>query len=192
MAQYQTPPDPRETPLTRRRPRRQRSDRRDWVPLVGLLFGLIFTFVAIYIAWELVTLFLEKPPLDVEPLEPTVVVLTAPPSPTATEDSAEEEPTPLPTFAPEATIDPAIPPETVIVNGYAQVINTEGVGLSLRGGPSTDNVKLLTVPEGTTALVIEGPAEGSGFTWWKVRLEDGTEGWMAAQFMAPIAQEVDN
>jgi hypothetical protein len=67
------------------------------------------------------------------------------------------------------------------------VANTDGIGVSVRGGPSTDNIRLLLAPEGTLGLVIAGPEEGSGFIWWQLRLEDGTEGWVASDFLVPAA-----
>jgi hypothetical protein len=73
------------------------------------------------------------------------------------------------------------------VGYFAMVTNTENVGVSLRGGPSTDNLRLALVPEGTVMMVIGGPEEGSGFIWWQVRLDDETDGWIAGDFLVPSA-----
>jgi uncharacterized protein YraI len=67
------------------------------------------------------------------------------------------------------------------------VANTDDIGVSLRGGPSTDNVRLLLIPEGTPILVTGGPEEGNGFIWWQVRVDDNTEGWVAGDFLVPSA-----
>lgn len=182
MARYETPPDPRDSELRASRPRRQRDDRRDWIPLIGLFTGLLVTFAAIFIAWQLVQRALATEPIYGDPVA-TVIVLTAPASPTPTPLPSEATPTPSP--PPGATPDNSLAPDDISVNYYAQVINTGGVGVTVRGGPSTDNVRLLVVQETNVVLVIDGPAEGSGFTWWQVRIDDGTEGWIAADFLAP-------
>jgi len=67
-------------------------------------------------------------------------------------------------------------------------VNTDGVGVVLRGGPSTDNIRVQLIDEGVAFLVIDGPAEGSDLLWWQVRLDDGVEGWVAADFLAPVAR----
>jgi hypothetical protein len=36
-------------------------------------------------------------------------------------------------------------------------------------------------------LVIGGPEQGGDFLWWQVRLLDGTEGWVAGDFLRPVA-----
>jgi uncharacterized protein YraI len=82
----------------------------------------------------------------------------------------------------------AVPPEEIAPGFYAAVANTEGFGVTIRGGPSTNNVAITVADEGEVLLVLEGPSEGNGFLWWKVRLADGTEGWAAADFLAPAAE----
>lgn len=184
MAKYEAPNDPRESALKPKRNRRQREGGRDVVPFVGLLLGLIVTVVGVFVAWQLVNTMLETEPLPIS-AELTVIRLTAPASPTPTPTDALPTPTPIATLTPVPTQDTSVAPSVVQIGFYAEVANTDGVGLSVRGGPSTDNVKLLTAPEGTIGLVVDGPAEGSGFTWWKVQMDDGTEGWMAADFLIP-------
>lgn len=181
MAQYDVPPDPRESQF---RPRRQRKYKRDWVPFVGLLLGLVVTIVAAALAWRMVTAFLATEPLPNEP-QLEIVRLTAPASPTPTPTEPLETPTPVPTLTPEPPPDVSSAPDVVQIGFYAQVANTDNVGVTVRGGPSTDNVRLLVANEGTVMLVLDGPTEGSGFTWWQVQLDDGTEGWIAAEFLAP-------
>jgi hypothetical protein len=66
-----------------------------------------------------------------------------------------------------------------------RVANTEGTGARLRAEPSRTAPVLTTVPEGATA-VPTGPAERHGDLMWRpVRLEDGTRGWIALDFLAP-------
>ncbi len=181
MAKYEAPQNPK-------RPRRQRSSNFDWTPIIGLFLGLIVTIIASYLAWQFAQRILATPAIDFQMPTPTVIQLTAPPSRTPTAEPVRVvTPTPIISQTPEATTDSSIAPEIVSVGYYAQVSNTGGAGLSLRGGPSTDNVALFLAPEGAIVLILEGPSDGSGFTWWKVLLDDGTEGWMAAQYLVPVA-----
>jgi hypothetical protein len=62
------------------------------------------------------------------------------------------------------------------------------LGVILRGGPSTDNIQIELIDDGVTFLVIDGPAEGSDLFWWHVQLDDGTDGWVASDFLAPAAR----
>jgi hypothetical protein len=105
--------------------------------------------------------------------------------PTATQ--AVVLPTVVPTFTPIPTPDNATAPDELTAGFYAQVANTEGTGVRMRGGPSVNNISLLVVPEDTVALVIGGPTENDGFLWWQLQLEDGTEGWAAGDFLIPAA-----
>ncbi len=178
MARYQVPENPK-------RPRRNRNDSFDWVPIVGFLLGLVVTVAAVFFAYQWVTAYLETAPLDVELPDPVVTTLTAPATAAPTGTQSLETPTSIPTLTPEPTADLGDLPTVVTVGFYARVTNTDGAGLSVRGGPSTDNQKLVTAAEDSIVLVLEGPTEGSSYTWWKVVLDDGTEGWMAAQFLVP-------
>ncbi len=194
MARYQRPTDPRD-PRTEYQDTRKAAigkDERQKVPWLWFGLGVLATVVGIVIAAILLGVFLIRQPLAVSVPTPTIIRLTAPAglNPTATALLASA--TPLPTFTPPATPDLSTAPEAITVGYYAEVTNTEDIGVSLRGGPSTDNIRLSLVPEGEGLLVIGGPEEGSGFIWWQVRLEDGTEGWVAGDFLVPIAAPGSN
>ena len=186
MARYQLPPDPRQSDSPER-PRHQRHDQSEPIPWFWLGLGLVVTLIAIVIAYNVATAFLARPPLSVDPIAPTIIVLTAPPSPMPTATESVVLPTAVPTFTPIPTPDNAIAPDELTVGFYAQVANTEGTGVRVRGGPSVNNISLLVVPEDTVALVIDGPTENDGFLWWQLQLEDGTEGWAAGDFLIPAA-----
>jgi uncharacterized protein YraI len=94
-------------------------------------------------------------------------------------------PTTVPTLTPIPTPDVAVAPAEVTIGFYAEVANTEGFGVTIRGGPSTNNVAMTVAEEGAVLLTLDGPEEGNGYLWWKVRLADGTEGWAASDFLAP-------
>jgi hypothetical protein len=139
--------------------------------------------------WFLLQSWLLQPPeTAANPLQPTVIVLTAPPSPTMAPTSSLMPPTPIPTFTPIPTPDTAVAPEQITAGFYAVVANTDGLGLTLRGGPSTRNVVVDVVAEGTTVLVLDGPEEAEDFQWWQLRLDNGLEGWAVANFLEPSAE----
>jgi hypothetical protein len=135
-----------------------------------------------------VALVLTREPLNVTLPTPTIIRLTAAPSPLPTSTAALPTATALPTFTPPPTPDRSVVPDEITVGYFAQVANTEGIGVSLRSGASTDNLRLELLPEGTLMLVIGGPEEGSGFIWWQIQLEDETTGWVASDFMIPAAE----
>ncbi|RMG96489.1 MAG: SH3 domain-containing protein [Chloroflexi bacterium] len=178
MARYQIPPDPRKSPSSAH----HNPSPTPWIPLV---LGILVTVIGLLLGGILVNAFLFRPPLDAGPIAPTIIVLTAPPTVTATATPAVATPTPIPTFTPVPTPNVAVPPETITPGFYARVVNTDGLGVTVRGGPSISNLPLTVAPEGDVLLVLDGPVEGNGFLWWQVRLEDGTEGWVAGDFLTP-------
>lgn len=188
MARYQRPPDPRKSQQTVRDRRPASSaGRSEPVPWLWLGLGVLVTIIGLAIAGILLAIFLFRQPLQVSLPTPTIIRLTAAPGSAATATPRLPTSTPIPTFTPPATPDLSIAPEAITVGFYAEVANTDNIGVSLRGGPSTDNIRLELVPEGEAILVIGGPEEGSGFIWWQVRLPDGTEGWVAGDFLVPGA-----
>jgi hypothetical protein len=64
---------------------------------------------------------------------------------------------------------------TVVVQG------TAAAGLNLRAEPGGQVVA--AVKEKAELVVLEGPQQANGLTWWKVRTADGKEGWVAGQFL---------
>jgi hypothetical protein len=174
--------------LERFRKRRRQQESREPIPWLWLGLGVLVTVFGILLAFALVTLLLSREPLSTTLPTPTIIRLTAPPSPIPSGTSPIPTATPIPTFTPPPTPDLAVAPEEVTLGYFAQVVNTEGVGVILRGGPSTDNVRVQLIDEGIVLLVIDGPAEGSDLFWWQIRLDDGVEGWVAADFLAPAAR----
>ncbi len=184
MARYQIPPDPRER-TGRHHEKRQRDENDEPIPWRWLGLGFVVSIVGAGLALGLLNAFLSREPLPVTPLSPTLIVLTAPPSPPATQTPLIPTPILLPTVTAMPTPDPAVAPSEVTPGFYARVANTEGFGVTIRGGPSTSNVAITVAQEGAILFVLDGPAEGNGFLWWRVQLADGTEGWAAAEFLAP-------
>ena len=185
MARYQKPSDPRDPDLKPRRLRRQRGDSREPIPWLWLGLGIVVTLLSIAVALFLANALLAREPLATNLPTPTILRLTAPPSPVPSPTVLQPTPTSIPTVTPQPTRDLSSPPDEIALGYYAAVSGTGDAGLTVRGGPSTDNVRVLRAEEGTLMLVIGGPEEGGDFMWWQVRLLDGTEGWVAGRYLAP-------
>jgi hypothetical protein len=194
MASYTRPPDPRDpkADLAQTRPMRPRGKEgeqvRPAIPWLWLGLGVLVTLAGIALALALAAVMLVREPLAVTLPTPSVIRLTAPPSRVPSPTPAPSTPTPIPTLTPLPTPDLSIAPPAVSVGYYAQVVNTQGIGVSVRAAAGTDSIRLFLAPEGMVMLVIGGPAEGGSFTWWQVRLANGTEGWIAGDFLVPTAR----
>ena len=113
---------------------------------------------------------------------------------TLTEGEAESTPTtrllPLQTFTPTrgAVSTPAAAasePDTegLQIGAKAKVTGTGGGGLHMRAGAGTGHARTKTLPEGSIVEILGGPKEANGFTWWQVRDETGTTGWVADRWL---------
>jgi hypothetical protein len=149
--------------------------------------GILVTLIGLLALTWFLERFLTQLPQEAAGSEPSIIQLTAPSQPTT---AAAVNP-PTPTVAPTATTAPtpdlSVAPPEVTVGYYAQVVGTGGVGVTVRNGPSTSNVLVLVAPEGSVLLVLEGPTPGGAYQWWRVRLADGAEGWVAGDFLVPAA-----
>lgn len=184
MARYQLPEDPRKE----KRPRRLRQDSGEPVPWTWLGMGVIVTIIALILAISLANRLLAREPLVVSETAPLLIVLTAPPTALPSPTPLVELPTAVPTFTPIPTPDNTLAPPEVTVGFYAQVAGTE-VGLTVRGGPSTNNARVTLVDDGSVLLVTGGPEieDVTDRLWWQVELDDDTSGWVAGEFLQPAA-----
>lgn len=62
-------------------------------------------------------------------------------------------------------------------------VNTDA--LNLRSGAGTGYGVIATYPYNTEALVTGATVAADGYSWLPVRVNDGTEGWFAEEFLAP-------
>ncbi len=133
----------------------------------------VLVIVAIIIiggAW----FFMTRPPVEPAGPRPTAVFRTA--TPTLT-------PTPLPTPTP-----PSVPSGELGRGVRTQVTGTGSAGLSLRENPGTGTERIDVASDGEIFLVVAGPEEADGYTWWLLRDENDPqrEGWAAATYLTPI------
>lgn len=98
--------------------------------------------------------------------------------------------TALPTLTPTDTPVPtatATPVPEVMPGAQVIVTGTEGQQLSLRAGPALTQDRLRVVEEGAVLTVLQGPEVADGFQWWKVQTDDGLVGWVAGNWLVPVA-----
>jgi len=108
-------------------------------------------------------------------------VLTIIPIPTYT-------PTPLPTQPEFPIATPTIESDVgVQVDGYVQILGTEGEGLRLRDDPSLSGVIVYVGLEGEIFQVAGGPVEQDGYLWWQLQapLNESLQGWAVSNYLEP-------
>ena len=69
-------------------------------------------------------------------------------------------------------------------NSVSSTAEVTATSLNLRSGPSTQEAVLRSLPNGTRVTILE-----TSGGWARVRLEDETEGWASAKFLAPVVIE---
>lgn len=158
------------------------------IPWLWLAFGALLSIGAIILLVSLTTNYLFAAPDDtLVEQDPTVIRLTAPPMPSATVVAVLPTAAVRPTTTPVPTIDVSVAPAELTPGYYAQVVETGGVGVTVRNGPSTRNVPVVIAAEGAVVIVLEGPTDADSLLWWRVRLPNGDEGWAAGDFLTPVA-----
>lgn len=172
-------------------PQSERSSNRSVrppIPWVWLGLGIMTAVIGLVILLILLTNYLVQPSGDESAIgEPSIIQLTAPPQPTATIFTNPPTPTVAPTATTAPTPDLSIAPDTVTIGYYARVVETGGVGVTVRNGPSTSNQPVIVAGEGSVIMVTGGPTQAGQYDWWQVRLSDGTVGWVAGDFLIPSA-----
>ena len=157
-------------------------------PWLWLGLGTLVTIIGLVAVLGALAAYLTRPPAETAAeTAPTIIRLTAPPVPTATVAVLVLPPTAAPTATPVPTPDVSVAPAEVTAGYYATVVETGGVGVTVRNGPSTANIPVTVAGENSVVQVVEGPTPGGEYQWWRVRLPDGTEGWVAGDFLAPAA-----
>jgi hypothetical protein len=154
------------------------------IHILTILAGVLLA--GILIALVVLLLQLSKQEELVEAPSPTAS-LTMIPAPTATSVIT------LPTRAasPTTTIPAVLPPGTIGVGAYVKVTGTEGVGLRMRAQASTSAEVLFMTMDEEVFLVIGGPEEKDGYTWWQLEAPyDKTRtGWSVDAYLTAIEQE---
>ncbi len=95
------------------------------------------------------------------------------------------------TVAVSETQAPVVPAGPIAAGVTVRVINSAPEGVSLRAGGGTNYARLTTLQDGMLLTVLEPPAgfneaypsPADGYTWWRVRMENGTIGWIADNWL---------
>lgn len=174
-----------------------RPGRRQGIDLTGMRVRVVATVFVIALGVLIIALAVrprgEGNTTEVLPPEPTAVV---------TDESNETVSEPLATFTPGATstpppLDEPTPDASVItdtvpgptgaltVGAPATVSGTGGSGVNMRNGSGTSFDIIRILGDDTVISLVEGPTDADGFTWWKARLDDGTEGWVVQDYLIP-------
>ena len=180
-----------------RRPRRleEASTAEIGVPIAWIIIGALAGLLVIGLVGLGVVNIVRKQSITPTP---SVIPGLAPTQPIAGQSTSQPV-LATPTIPPVVTLPPTntpvptntpipVAPDTLTQGGYAQVIGTEGAGVSLRAGPGTNNARLATAPDGSILLLLDGPRDDENledYIWWFVRDQDGIEGWTVQNFLVP-------
>jgi hypothetical protein len=86
-------------------------------------------------------------------------------------------PTPSPLSSPTPEVIPGV--------GFARIGNTNGFGVNVRAEPGLQNELLTQLSDGKRVELTGEAQPADGFTWQRVRLDDGRLGWIADIFLIP-------
>ncbi len=148
-----------------------------------LIAGIVVVLVVLLGGTWLLTRNNGKVAPQASPTTPAVVQVL--PTPTGFGD-------PTVTVQASAATTPQAPtqPSTnqIAINGWVQVAGT-GSGLVVRDSPAKAGKRLVVIPDGTKAQVVDGPTTADGLTWWKLQGYDSknptSSGWCASQYLSP-------
>ncbi len=150
-----------------------------WVWPVAIL-AAVLTFVIVWFGFVAPSLRAGQAvaPTSTPTATPTVALPTGlPPVPPTSEPTAAPTDTPEPTRAPSGAI---------VVGGKVRVTGTGAARLNVRQAPGTTAAVVTRVGDGHVFTVLEGPQAADGYQWWKVQDDQGTVGWVAANWLEPI------
>ncbi len=160
---------------------REGSQNRQLLNPIGIVLTLIL--LAGMVLVSLAALFLGR---DQTPALGATPVVTFLPAPTIT--PTKPQPTQIP--SPTSTLIIFLPEGLIGVGGYVQVSGTEGAGLRMRSQPSLGGEINFTAMDSEVFLVIGGPVEADGYTWWHLEApyDQTRNGWSAGEFLTPIEE----
>lgn len=199
MTQYDVGPgdwSDREWETGDRSPKPQAKRRRLALPPWALLVILVAAVIVLCVALVLIVRAIraDRGAQEAETPEASESVVVQASATTVLSTGAA---TTAPVEVPTATVvlplvptdEPAPTTFTEIVPGATvEVYNTGNQTLRLRSRATTSSDVLENLRPGTELVVLEGPEQSGGYTWWKVRTPGGKEGWAAGEFLRLKAQ----
>lgn len=104
-----------------------------------------------------------------------------------------QTPEPLPTViaSPTPTSVFFLPDGVIGIGAYVTVTGTSGAGLRMRAEPGLSGTVNFTALDSEVFLVIDGPVEADGYTWWHLEApyDQTRNGWSAGDFLIPLEEE---
>jgi hypothetical protein len=126
------------------------------------------------------------PPATRTPL-PSAPPTATPMPPTPTSRTAVVVPsfggTPAP--SPVASTGPGAPTSSNTISRFFKVGNTDGDPVRVRSMPSRSSPAIASVTEGTRVQGLGTSQRGEDLVWQRIRISNGTEGWIATDFLTP-------
>jgi len=178
------------TPQAPRRAAPRRADRKVW-PIVALIVGAVVLGVALPFI----------PPFS------GLADLLMPGQTTRNTQQPVVTATPTPTLTPEASPEASLVPSTAVSATPVPVassvpsatpaavvawVKTDGSTVTMRKTfsafetPAPEATAIASVPNSTMVTVLDWP-EGAGKVWVKVKLANGTEGFIRSDFLSKVA-----
>jgi hypothetical protein len=144
-----------------------------------LLVALIF--LGIFAVRPLISR--DGPSTETNPTVPAVDPGATQPE-TATESAPTAGPTVEPTpTGPVASPTPQATAAPTATTAATTAVVSSGVGVWLRGTPSTSGEQLEWLLDGTVVTLLAGQETADELSWQQVRTEAGVEGWVASDFL---------
>lgn len=156
----------------------KRDSQVNWLRAAfSLLIGLIF--VGVFAVRPLISPRQPSAPVPTLPASDVDVAPTQAATLTPTLATAEPEPTSLPASpSPEATAAPTATPMPMTATV------SSGVGVWLRGAPSTSGEQLEWLLDGAIVTLLGAQETADDLVWQQVITDSGVEGWVASDFLA--------
>ncbi|HHX65057.1 MAG TPA: SH3 domain-containing protein [Chloroflexi bacterium] len=181
------------------KPSRSRSNQDLWPKWMWVAVPVLVVVVVAGLWWAIFAPS-DAPGADAT-MTPTLRVIDSQPTPEATPEGEVGDVTPtrqalppLPTFtatppgvttptapAEQGEEEPASAPDLAI--GSTAVVSSGGSGLNMRAGAGTGHARVKTLTDGSTVEIIGGPQDANDYTWWQVRDEAGTTGWVVVEYL---------
>ena len=92
-------------------------------------------------------------------------------------------PVPTATLTRTPTPTPVPPPTEITQGGFVKVVG----GVNFRSEAGTQGQLIRVLADGLVLEVVGGPTEANKLTWWQLKDVDGSIGWAASQYLAPVA-----
>ena len=100
----------------------------------------------------------------------------AQPTPESNDAATESQPNEPIVSSPSSC--PGAPSQRVIVGDKAYVC-TKSDNLAVRKGPGKSEPKITMIATGTNFVIVKGPICADNWSWWRIRINDGTVGWVS-------------